>query len=155
MPQGFSTENALKSDRTPPTLPKTLERLDHLIRVAVDYLTKGAPQDQDGFVHRLAKFDTQRGLESLKYAAGENVPFAVLLYERYLGRPFAGHRDAVSELVGEVMENAVEEQLRNAGISYRKTERAEKIPGFGQAPDFCIPDEISPIAYNRGQDYER
>ena len=123
-----------------------MERLDHLIRVAVDYLTKGAPQDQDGFVHRLAKFDTQRGLESLKYAAGENVPFAVLLYERYLGRPFAGHRDAVSELVGEVMENAVEEQLRNAGISYRKTERAEKIPGFGQAPDFCIPDEISPIA---------
>jgi len=48
------------------------------------------------------------------------------------------------ELVGEVMENAIEKRLRDAGVSYRKTGRAEKIPGFGQAPDFCIPDEISP-----------
>jgi hypothetical protein len=93
----------------------------------------------------LAKFDTTYGLESLEYAAGENVPYAVLLYERYLGRPFATHRDAVSELVGEVMENAVEQRLREAGVSYRKTGRAERIPGFGQAPDFCIPDEINPI----------
>jgi hypothetical protein len=69
----------------------------------------------------------------------------VLLYERYLGRPFAAHRDAVSELVGEVMENAIEQRLREAGISYRKTGRAERIPGFGQAPDFCIPDEINPV----------
>ena len=30
-----------------------------------------------------------------------------MLYERYLGRPFAAHRDAVSELVGEVMENVI------------------------------------------------
>ena len=73
------------------------------------------------------------------------MPFAVLLYERYLGRPFAGHRDAVSELVGEVMENAIEERLRKAGVSYRKTGRADRIPGFGQAPDFCIPDEVSPV----------
>ncbi len=34
---------------------------------------------------------------------------SLLLYERYLGRPFAGHRDAVSELVGELMESAIEE----------------------------------------------
>jgi hypothetical protein len=139
-------ENARKSGRTLPIRPKILERLDRLITVAVSYIIKGAPEDQDGFIHRLAKFDTQSGLESLKYAAEENVPYAALLYERYLGRPFAGHRDAVSELVGEVMENAVEERLRHAGISYRKTGRAERIPGFGQAPDFCIPDEISPIA---------
>lgn len=63
---------------------------------------------------------------------------------RYLGRPFATHRDAVSELVGEVMENAIEQRLREAGVTYRKTGRAERIPGFGQAPDFCIPDEINP-----------
>jgi hypothetical protein len=137
---------ARKSDRALPVRPKTLERLDHLIAVAVNYIIKGAPEDQEGFVHRLVKFDTQSGLESLKYATRENVPYAVLLYERYLGRPFAGHRDAVSEMVGEVMENAVEERLRHAGVSYRKTGRAERIPGFGQAPDFCIPDEISPIA---------
>ncbi|HEY4743516.1 MAG TPA: hypothetical protein VIH45_02580 [Desulfuromonadaceae bacterium] len=126
------------------TATKTIERIDALIRVAVMYLDKGAPPEQDGVLHRLAKFDTTFGRESLEHAARENVPYAVLLYERYLGRPFATHRDAVSELVGEVMENAVEQRLREAGISYRKTGRAERIPGFGQAPDFCIPDEINP-----------
>jgi len=110
-------ENVRKSGRALPIRPKTLERLGHLITVAIKYIIKGAPEDQEGFVHRLAKFDTQSGLESLKYAAGENAPYAVLLYERYLGRPFAGHRDAVSELVGEVMENAVEERLRHTGVS--------------------------------------
>lgn len=59
---------------------------------------------------------------------------SVLLYERYLGRPFAGHRDAVSELVGELMGSAIEERHRNNGVSYRKTGRAERIPGFGQPP---------------------
>lgn len=124
---------------------KTIERIDALIEVALLYLKKGAPPEQDGVLHRLAKFDTAFGLESLDHAARENVPYAVLLYERYLGRPFATHRDAVSELVGEVMENAVEQRLRDAGVSYRKTGRAERIPGFGQAPDFCIPDEFNPI----------
>lgn len=124
---------------------KTMERIDALIRVALQYIEKGAPPEQDGVLHRLAKFDTTFGPESLEHAARENVPYAVLLYERYLGRPFATHRDAVSELVGEVMENAVEQRLREAGISYRKTGRAERIPGFGQAPDFCIPDELNPV----------
>jgi len=27
-------------------------------------------------------------------------PYAMLLYERFLGRPFAGHRDSVSQYVG-------------------------------------------------------
>jgi hypothetical protein len=48
----------------------------------------------------------------------------MLLYERFLGRPFAGHRDSVSELVGDVMESAIEDVLSAAGISYRKTKRA-------------------------------
>jgi hypothetical protein len=124
---------------------KTIERIDALIRVAIQYIEKGAPPEQDGVIHRLAKFDTTFGLESLEHAARENAPYAVLLYERYLGRPFATHRDAVSELVGEVMENAVEQRLHEAGVSYRKTGRAARIPGFGQAPDFCIPDEINPV----------
>src|SRR5437016_14273462 len=82
---------------------------------------------------------------SLQHAAREDVPYAVLLYERYLGGPLVTHRNAVSELVGEVMENAVENQLRHAGITYRKTKRAERLPGFAQAPDFCIPDEVAPV----------
>jgi len=124
---------------------KSLERIDDLIKVAIQYITLGVPKDTDGVTHRLAKFDTQKGLASLQYASKENVPYAVLLYERYLGRPFAAHRDAVSELVGEVMENAIENRLRRAGVTYRKTGRAERIPGFGQAPDFCIPDEVNPV----------
>ncbi|MEA5115354.1 MAG: hypothetical protein VB050_15150 [Geobacteraceae bacterium] len=123
---------------------KTLKRIDALVTVAIQYIEKGAPAEQDGFLHRLSKFDTKYGRESLTHAARENVPYAVLLYERYLGRPFATHRDAVSELVGEVMENAIEQRLRKDGVSYRKTGRAERIPGFWQAPDFCIPDELNP-----------
>jgi hypothetical protein len=129
---------------SPPQRPVSLVRIDTLIQTAVHFLAKGAPKAVDGVVHRMAKFDSSHGIESLQYAAKENVPYAVLLYERYLGRPFAAHRDAVSELVGETIENAIEDYLRKSGVTYRKTQRAERIPGFGQAPDFCIPDEIHP-----------
>jgi hypothetical protein len=132
------------SERRSIPRPKSLERIDAMVQVAIEYITRGSPSDGEAVVHRLSKFDTERGLESLQYAGKEDVPYPVLLYERYLGRPFAGHRDAVSELVGEVMENAIEDRLRAAGIPYRKTRRAERIPGFGQAPDFCIPDEVKP-----------
>lgn len=124
---------------------KGLERIRALVQVAVRYINEGAPIESQGLIHRLAKFDTEHGMQSLRHVSAENVPYAVLLYERYLGRPFAGHRDAVSELVGEIMESAVETRLRAAGVSYRKTNRAEHLPGFDQAPDFCIPDESSPV----------
>lgn len=129
----------------PPPQPKFIDRVDALLAVAIKYISEGAPEAGDAVVHRLDKFDTTQGLASVAYSARENVPYAAVLYERYLGRPFATHRDAVSELVGEVMENAVEEVLRSAGVTYRKTKRAERIPGFGQAPDFCIPDEVDPV----------
>jgi len=50
----------------------------------------------------------------------------------------------VSELVGDSLESAVEEVLTRAGISYRKTKRAERVEGFDQAPDFIIPSEFNP-----------
>lgn len=68
----------------------------------------------------------------------------MLLYERFLGRPFAGHRDSVSELVGDVLEAAIEGVLASGSISFRKTKRAERVYGFDQAPDFIIPDEFNP-----------
>jgi len=132
-------------EQRPVGRPKSVERIEALVRIAIQYITRGAPQETDGVVHRLAKFDTHEGIISLRHAASEDTPYAVLLYERYLGSPFATHRNAVSELVGEVMENAVEDQLRRAGITYRKTKRAERLPGFGQAPDFCIPDEVARV----------
>jgi hypothetical protein len=123
----------------------TLQRIEALIKAAIHNIAQGAPRAVNGYIHRMDKFDTSHGLESLEYAATENIPYAVLLYERYLGRPFAAHRDAVSELVGEVIEDAIENLLRKHRVTYRKTGRAERIPGFGQAPDFCIPDEVEPV----------
>jgi hypothetical protein len=98
----------------------------------------------DGMINSLDKFDTRGGLETVRYASQQHVPYAVLLYERYLGRPFASHRDAVSELVGDVMESAIEETLAQAHVPNRKTKRAERVYGFEQAPDFLIPDECHP-----------
>lgn len=75
------------------------------------------------------------GLSGMQTMATLGVPYAMLLYERFLGRPFAGHRDSVSELVGDSLEAAIEDVLTHSGISYRKTKRAERIAGFDQAPD--------------------
>ena len=46
--------------------------------------------------------------------------------------------------MGNIVENAIEDILTQAGISYRKTRRAERLPGFDQAPDFVIPNELNP-----------
>ena len=72
------------------------------------------------------------------------VPYAMLLYERFLGRPFAGHRDSVSELVGNLLESAIARVLDQSGIDSRQPKRAEKIAGFDQTPDFIVPDEYNP-----------
>ena len=50
----------------------------------------------------------------------------------------------MSELVGNVVENAIEDVLSRAAISFRKTRRAERLPGFDQAPDFVVPNEFNP-----------
>jgi hypothetical protein len=42
------------------------------------------------------------------------------------------------------MEQAIEERLARARITFRKTKRAERVPGFEQAPDFFVPDEFNP-----------
>lgn len=122
----------------------TTARTRALVSVAVEYITRGAPPAAQDTVHRLAKVDTASGILSIQHAANFHVPYAVLLYERYLGRPFASHRDSVSELVGDVMESAIEEQLLRRRITFRKTGRAERIDGFDQAPDFFVPTELSP-----------
>lgn len=122
----------------------TVERTSALFAAACRALTDSAAEAPDGMIHRLDKFDTREGLDSVRYSAEQHIPYAVLLYERYLGRPFASHRDAVSDLVGDVMEHAIEDQLSAARIPARKTKRAERVPGFDQAPDFFIPDEVAP-----------
>jgi hypothetical protein len=122
----------------------TEKRLRALIITACDLLQKGVPEVPPTLIHRLDKADTRHGLSSLQALADLGAPYAMLLYERFLGRPFAAHRDSVSELVGDVLETAIEGMLSAAGISARKTKRAERVAGFDQAPDFIVPDEFNP-----------
>lgn len=112
--------------------------------VACHLLVEGTPETPSGRLHRLDKADTRGGPAALRSLAAIGVPYAMLLYERFLGRPFAGHRDSVSELIGDSLESAIEEVLARAGVSFRKTKRAERIEGFDQAPDFIVPSEFNP-----------
>ena len=124
--------------------PITLSRVKALVETACELIQEGCPFVEEGKLHRLDKADSAEGLSSVRQLADLGVPYGMLLYERFLGRPFAGHRDSVSELVGDGLENAIEDQLSKSGITFRKTKRAERLVGFDQAPDFIIPDEFNP-----------
>ena len=129
-------------------LPKkgtvTEQRILALIAGACHALESQVPENSHETLHRLEKADTKAGLVSVRSSAELGVPYSILLYERLLGRPFAGHRDSISELIGNIVENAIEEVLTRAGISHRKTRRAERLDGFDQAPDFVVPNEFNP-----------
>jgi hypothetical protein len=88
----------------------TAWRIRALVETACQLLNEGAPQTP-GVPHRLDKADTKNGLKNIQPLADLGVPDAMVLYERFLGRPFAGHRDSVSELVGDVVEAAIEAVL--------------------------------------------
>jgi hypothetical protein len=122
----------------------TGERVRALVTTACKLLAEGPEPVEIGFIHRLEKADTISGVASIAPLAEIGVPYSMMLYERFLGRPFAGHRDSVSELVGDILETAIEEILHLHGVSFRKTKRAERVPGFDQAPDFIVPDEFNP-----------
>ncbi len=122
----------------------TERRIHALIAAACHILESGAPKVSPDNLHRFDKVDTMAGLISLQSLGNLGVPYSILLYERFLGRPFAGHRDSISELVGNIVENAIEGVLSRAGVSFRKTKRAERLPGFDQAPDFVVPNEFNP-----------
>ncbi len=129
----------------PMSLTPTMERrVGALVKAACQLLNKGCPRTRPEDIHRLCKADTGSGRTSLASAARLGLPYPVLLYERFLGRPFAGHKDSVSELIGDVLECKIERTLDGAGISFRKTKRAERLPGFDQAPDFIVPNEFNP-----------
>ncbi len=123
---------------------KTGERVRALVTAACHALKSGATSSAPDAIHRLEKADTQAGLVSLQSVADLGVPYSMLLYERLLGRPFAGHRDSVSELIGNIVENAIEDVLTRERVSYRKTKRAERLAGFDQSPDFVVPNEFNP-----------
>jgi len=122
----------------------TKERLEAMVQTACQLLAAGVSDVDSDQLHRLDKADTKHGFKGIQNLAGLGAPYAMLLYERFLGRPFAGHRDSVSELIGDSLESAIEDVLSKAGVSFRKTKRAERIEGFDQTPDFIIPSEFNP-----------
>jgi hypothetical protein len=148
VPQNFARSLERRARMEPLRPIKSAElkgaRLKALIEVACDLMKEGPPTPNELTIHRLQKADTASGLDTIRSLSAMGAPYAMLLYERFLGRPFAGHRDSVSGLVGDGLESAIEDVLTKAGISYRKTKRAEKLPGFDQAPDFVVPDEFAP-----------
>jgi hypothetical protein len=124
----------------------TDQRIKAMIDAGVRTLLAGAGTEVPTVLHRLDKADTKEGVKSLQPVADLGVPYPVLLYERFLGRPFASHRDSVSELVGDLVEGAIKDVLTAGKVSFRESKRAERIAGFDQAPDFIIPDEFNPVA---------
>jgi len=122
----------------------TEQRIHGLTAAACEILENSVPPASADKLHRSDKADTATGLTSARSLADLSAPYAVLLYERFLGRPFADHRDSISKLVGNLVENAIEEVLLQAGVSFCKTKRAERLPGFDQTPDFIIPSEFNP-----------
>jgi hypothetical protein len=147
-----AARNIDRNMRLQPLTPRPLgtiltdQRIRAMIEAGVKILLEGAKPTVSTLLHRLDKADTKEGIKSVEAVADLGVPYPVLLYERFLGRPFASHRDSVSELVGEVVEAAVKDVLTEAKVSFRETKRAERITGFDQAPDFIIPDEFNPAA---------
>jgi hypothetical protein len=142
--RSFDRQVRIKRQALQSSSPLSRKRVAAMVATACRLLNEAVEETASDMIHRLDKADTHSGLVGLRHLATEGVPYAMLLYERFLGRPFAGHRDSVSGLVGEAMESAVEERMRQAGVSFRKTKRAERVAGFDQAPDFIVPDEWNP-----------
>lgn len=78
----------------------TRERLKALVQTACQLLAAGVPDINKDLLHRLDKADTKHGVQGIRNLAEMGVPYAMLLYERFLGRPFAGHRDSASIMNG-------------------------------------------------------
>jgi len=109
-------------------------------------IVEGAPAVGIGSIHRLDKADTRDGIGGRSVDGGPwSAPYAMLLYERFLGRALCGPpATRLSQHGGDVIETAIEGLLVSAGIQFRKTKRGRESSGFDQAPDFIIPDEFSP-----------
>jgi hypothetical protein len=123
---------------------KTQQQVTALVTAAIQLLEQGAPTVSEGVIHRLNKVDTREGLEGVKKLAEGGVSYETLLYERFLGRPFATHRDAVSEKVGDILESALRQVLEGGQIPYHEAGVAERFEDMDQAPDFFVPNQFQP-----------
>ncbi len=148
--QGFarSLDRGIRRDPESPIGHTALqeERIRALVGTACELLTRPVPVTDADHIHRLDKVDTTLGQESLVGVASGGVDYPSLLYERFLGRPFASHRDSVSELVGGALEDKIERELIAGEVPHFRTKQAEALEGWQQNPDFFCPDCENPIA---------
>ena len=63
----------------------TDQRIRAMISAGVQTLLAGASMEVPTILHRLDKVDTREGLKSLQPLSDLGVPYAMLLYERFLG----------------------------------------------------------------------
>ena len=78
---------------------KALDRIEALISVAIEYITRGAPPGAADTVHRLDKVDTAHGLESLRHVASPAYREALQTALRRAGRRLLrmGRRERCSQ----------------------------------------------------------
>lgn len=121
-----------------------IEMIGKALFAAVEGTLLPRPQDIQGFVDRHDKFDTKHGWADVARSARSGVPYATVLYERYLGRPFAYVVDALSGMKADLIETPVQTLFNKHGIPHYRSKAIDTIPGFEQAPDFLVPDHLNP-----------
>src|SRR5260370_17123441 len=94
-----------------PSGEATNARNGALVQTVSELLNEGPPKVASDKIHRLDKADTEIGLQGLRTMAGIGVPYAMLLYERFLGRPFAGHRDPLSQPLGHNIQSPIQQVM--------------------------------------------
>jgi hypothetical protein len=91
--QGFirTLDRKIRSKPMDPlrTTAESAGRIHKLVAAACELLANGLPSVPGDRLHRLDKADTRTGLSGMRALAQIGVPYAMVLYERFLGRPFA------------------------------------------------------------------
>lgn len=105
------------------------------------------PESTEATRSKLQKPDTAGGWETVRTYAEHGVPLSVLLHQRHYGGAFRQLLDATSTRRGDVLEDAVEELVQQAGIPFIRTgshNQSEIEERFGltvkPAPDFVFHD---------------
>ena len=128
------------------------KRIHMLVESACALLAAGPAEEvRDALIHRLDKADTKEGLTSVVAAAELGAPYSMLLYERLLGRPFASHRDSVSELVGDIVENAVEGRTRAQPDQLQENEAGRAGARIRSEPGLHGAERTQPARGYRGE----
>lgn len=123
---------------------KTKRRLKNLFSVTIEYIETPVPETEDGAVNKLDLAGRVRSSRSIQDIAENGVPLREVLWERSMSNPLGRHNNAVSEVKGDIVEDAVEELLQENNIPYYRTEQVENVDGFDDTTDFYIPGTDDP-----------